>query len=757
MRAACMLACFLGLQLCGQAWLCAGAAAQPQPPASPMPIVDHEYDAAGNPLRRIEARNSPGFGFTTRHEVDRLHRRRLSTDAGGGEVRWSTTGRGAVLATTDPRGLVTQTPRNGLADMTRLASPDTGQATMRYDAAGLLLQRTDSRGVTASWVHDALGRPSSASWSRGSETPLIHTWAYDEAGPETPYGVGRLTSSQAPRTSNRWGYDAQGRLTRFSQTVLPTPGANLQALGHTVLWHYDAGRLTGITYPSGRRLWLRHDQGRLSSVALSRDATSTPVELITGIVHSPFGAPAGWSWVLANGSLRAHLRQSDETGRLVRTTLGPVWRDLSYDAAGRLVAYTHLDAATHAPRTEFDQAFGYDHVGRLVRIIAWGSDRQIEYDASGNRTQDIVSGQADTYTIDSTSNRLLATSLAPRSQLFDAMGNTTQISTPAGTAEFAYGLDGRLVSYSRGGALTQYTHDAQGRRVRKHGGAGAAGTLVFVHDEQGRLLGEYDRSGQPVREYIWLGELPLAMVHSNPAAPALLPEQLLHLHADHLGAPRAASDRAGRLRWHWMGEPFGSDAPQRSPTGLAEVDLPLRLPGQYFDAESGLHYNLHRDYDAGLGRYSQSDPIGLAGGINTYTYVENRPTMMVDPLGLKGWYCQRPLGKPPGTQGPPLFNHQYLCVTRAGGSVSCGGLTTDGNPLSGEPRLTRPDEDYYDPKSCKEVDDDKDQCFEQCVLRNFSNPNKPRYGIGPLTDCQEYADDLYYGCKILCNMRKGGR
>ena len=110
---------------------------------------------------------------------------------------------------------------------------------------------------------------------------------------------------------------------------------------------------------------------------------------------------------------------------------------------------------------------------------------------------------------------------------------------------------------------------------------------------------------------------------------------------------------------------------------------------------------------------------------------------------------------PPGTQGPLLFNHQYLCVTRADGSVSCGGLTTDGNPLSGEPHLTRPDEDYYDRRSCKEVDDDKEQCFEQCVLRNFAKPSKPRYGIGPLTDCQEYADDLYYGCKILCNIHRG--
>ena len=192
------------------------------------------------------------------------------------------------------------------------------------------------------------------------------------------------------------------------------------------------------------------------------------------------------------------------------------------------------------------------------------------------------------------------------------------------------------------------------------------------------------------------------------------------------------------------------------PNGYATLkaeDLRLMTPA----GETNTHYNYFRDYDSQTGRYVQKDPIGLEGGINMYAYVENRPTMMVDPLGLKGWYCQRPLRKPPGTQGPPLLNHQYLCVTRADGSVSCGGLTTDGNPLSGEPRLTRPDEDYYDPKSCKEVDDDKDQCFEQCVLRNFSKPNKPRYGIGPLKDCQEYADDLYYGCKMLCNMRKGGR
>jgi RHS repeat-associated protein len=68
--------------------------------------------------------------------------------------------------------------------------------------------------------------------------------------------------------------------------------------------------------------------------------------------------------------------------------------------------------------------------------------------------------------------------------------------------------------------------------------------------------------------------------------------------------------------------------------GLSGVKCNLRFPGQYFDAESGLHYNYMRDYDPTLGRYIQSDPIGLKGGINSYVYVENGPTLNVDPLGL---------------------------------------------------------------------------------------------------------------------------
>lgn len=87
--------------------------------------------------------------------------------------------------------------------------------------------------------------------------------------------------------------------------------------------------------------------------------------------------------------------------------------------------------------------------------------------------------------------------------------------------------------------------------------------------------------------------------------------------------------------WRWdQAEPFGDSPADENPNGAGTFDLPLRLPGQYYDAESGLHQNNFRDYDPSLGIYKQSDPIGLDGGINPYVYVGNAPTRYTDPTGL---------------------------------------------------------------------------------------------------------------------------
>ena len=107
-------------------------------------------------------------------------------------------------------------------------------------------------------------------------------------------------------------------------------------------------------------------------------------------------------------------------------------------------------------------------------------------------------------------------------------------------------------------------------------------------------------------------------------------DQAYVIHTDHLGTPRVVSDEQGDIRWQASYTPFGKAIITR-----ADIDQPLRFPGQYADAESGTHYNYLRDYDPGLGRYLRSDPIGLGGGINTYAYVASNPLGAIDPLGLQ--------------------------------------------------------------------------------------------------------------------------
>ena len=88
--------------------------------------------------------------------------------------------------------------------------------------------------------------------------------------------------------------------------------------------------------------------------------------------------------------------------------------------------------------------------------------------------------------------------------------------------------------------------------------------------------------------------------------------------------------------WRWdQQEPFGNNPADENPSGLGAFDLPLRLPGQRYDAETGLHYNYFRDYDPSIGRYGESDPFGLLGGLNTYSYVQASPLGYIDPLGLQ--------------------------------------------------------------------------------------------------------------------------
>ena len=150
-----------------------------------------------------------------------------------------------------------------------------------------------------------------------------------------------------------------------------------------------------------------------------------------------------------------------------------------------------------------------------------------------------------------------------------------------------------------------------------------AGLLYFAYDETGHLIGEYDAKAKPIQEIIYLDQMPIAVARNN---------ALYYVHADHLGTPRAITDTREKVVWRWDSDPFGTTVPDSDGTRFV---FNLRFPGQYYDKETNLHYNYFRDYNPATGRYVESDPIGLRGGINTYGYVGASPVYRKDPYGLK--------------------------------------------------------------------------------------------------------------------------
>jgi len=162
--------------------------------------------------------------------------------------------------------------------------------------------------------------------------------------------------------------------------------------------------------------------------------------------------------------------------------------------------------------------------------------------------------------------------------------------------------------------------------TRYDGGDGVS--KQFLYDEDGKLLGEYGDDETLIMEYLWLDDSLIGLNKSG---------VFYQVYTDHLGTPRAVRDSLDVTVWEWesLRSPFGDSPPDGDPDGDDEsFVLNLRFPGQYHDIESGFSYNTFRDYDPATGRYIESDPIGLAGGLNTYAYAEANPVKLSDPLGL---------------------------------------------------------------------------------------------------------------------------
>ncbi|WP_249255901.1 RHS repeat-associated core domain-containing protein, partial [Xanthomonas graminis] len=238
----------------------------------------------------------------------------------------------------------------------------------------------------------------------------------------------------------------------------------------------------------------------------------------------------------------------------------------------------------------------------------------------GNRLSAKVNTATQSYTYPTTNHRLSA--VAGTARTYDAIGNTLSI---GGTAqEFAYDATGRMSQAKRAGTVVMY--NGRGEQVRR---ADKTNTYT-LYDESGHWLGTYDANGAGLQQAIWLDDLPVGVLAKN---------SLRYVQPDHLGTPRAVIDPTRDVaiwKWDLKGEAFGTTSPDQDPDkdGTAFV-FDMRFPGQRYDAATGLNQNYFRDYDAGTGRYGQSDPIGLRGGFTSYAYAASNPLAAIDSLGLR--------------------------------------------------------------------------------------------------------------------------
>ncbi|MEB2316137.1 MAG: DUF6531 domain-containing protein [Xanthomonadaceae bacterium] len=600
------------------------------------------YDANGNQTGTEDA-----LGIQSQQAFDPLDRLRQTVqDVGDIEAQtgFEYDPLDRLTRVTDPKGLDTGYAYDGLGNLTQLTSPDTGITTYAYDAAGNRSSQTDARGVTAAYSHDALNRLTAIAYP---DSALNVTYHYDETnavtGCATSFPKGRLTRMIDASGTTAYCHDRRGNVTRKRLTQ----GGQTYTIGYA---HTRGDRLAAITYPDTTTLTYGRDA--LGQVATITQTGITPTRpIVTSATYRPFGPIAQIGF--AGGTSQSFTYDNNHWPTAIAGTALNL--SFGHDARGNI---KRIEGITDAA---LSRDYAYDALSRLIlsslppeggetsRVSALLPLEHYVYDATGNRLSKeqnlpFLPSVYQAYGYPQGSHRL--TGVGSQSRTYDAMGNLTA----RGSQAFGYGDDQRLKQFSPSSFSlpTTYIHNGKGERAIKQTDQiviGEDGLLEYgyLYDEQGRLLAEYrTATSQLSRLYVWLDDRPIAV---QPKAGSYANEWL-HIHADHLGTPRAITrpSQANATIWRWSPTQtaFGEHAPEQDPDGDGDpFTFNLRYPGQYFDQESGLHYNYFRNYEPSTGRYVQSDPIGLAGGISTYGYVHGNPLMFVDPFGLKARVCCR--------------------------------------------------------------------------------------------------------------------
>ncbi len=573
--------------------------------------TDHSYDVNGNIQVITDA-----LKRKTQVDYDALDRvTRTIQDVGGlsVETMFQYDAVGRTTRTVDPKGLHTSYLYDAFGGLKQLSSPDTGVSTFTFNIAGKRVSRTDARGMVTNYSYDALNRLVSKTYA-GSPSPTTYTYdvVQEVCQVGEQHAIGRISAVLDGAGKTQYCYNRAGQVARKVQTV--------GAVALNVAYEYSkAGRLTRIVHPNGSATDYQYNAlGQVLAVGVTPVGGAREL-LLNSATFYPFGPSAGWSY--GNGRTMNRGLDLDYRPLVIETSgVGGLSASYTYNSVGDLTGINAPSSGTIAT------SFTYDALHRLTAFkdaLTGTSIESYTYDATGNRLTTQSSAGIQQYTYPLGTHRVSSVNGVPRT--YDESGNTLSID---GTdREFGYDHAGRLASTSSDGAVVkEYRYNQRGEQVIRFNAQSAEYSL---HDEYGQWIGDYDAAGNPLQQAIWLEGMPVGVIANG---------VLHYVEPDQLGTPRAVLEStrdAVVWRWDIKSEAFGDSIPEQDPD-LDGVDFrfDLRHPGQRFDEASGTSQNVYRDYDPSTGRYLQSDPIGLSGGVSTYGYAGQSPLTNADPLGL---------------------------------------------------------------------------------------------------------------------------
>jgi RHS repeat-associated protein len=609
-------------------------------------VTRYTRDAFGRPTTITDA-----LGATTRLDwtIEGQLARRTSPD--GSTSSWSYDGEGNCTSHTDPMGAVSRFEYTHFDLMTARTGPDGVRYEFQhdrelrltqvrnpqgltwdysYDAAGRLVSETDFDDRTLTYTHDAASHlltrvdalNQTVRYTRDDlgrilskdAAGAVTTYAYDlfdqlaeAAGPDATVTLlrdryGRLKSETVNGRTLTFGHDSLGR-----RTSRRTPS------GAASTWTYDAAGRRDTLTTSGRTLTFEHDvAGRELARHIGETVTLTSAYDTLG---------------------RLTDQQVTHAGRSVQC------RAYTYRADGNL---TGIDDQLSGPST-----FTLDHVGRVTTVSAPNWTEKYTYDAAGNQSSAnwpaTHPGQESTGTRDYTGTNLTRAGTVRYEH--DTLGRTTlrqkpRLSRKPDTWHYTWDAENHLTAITTpDGTRWRYRYDPLGRRTAKQRLAPDGHTVLeqtdFVWDgttlcEQSTASPDLPRPVTITWDHQGLRALTQTERITVPDAPQdEIHERFFSIVTDLIGTPRELVGEQGDIAWQARTTLWGKTT---WPTNSSAY-TPLRFPGQYFDTESGLHYNVHRQYDPETARYLTPDPLGLAPASNPVSYIDN-PHVWVDPLGL---------------------------------------------------------------------------------------------------------------------------